>query len=158
MHRLHFTEIQDQAWFPGFLRDAVTDTLQYAFNTAGLYMPVLPQLQKVLRISGARNVLDLCSGGGGPWLRLQRALEENHSLQVEVRLSDKYPNLSALHHLHAMTGKRLTFHNDPVGAKAVEPEWSGFRTMFSCFHHFRPHDARANSTKRGRESRRDRRV
>ena len=119
MHRLHFTEIQDQAWFPRFLRDAVTDTLQYAFNTAGLYMPVLPQLQKVLRISGARNVLDLCSGGGGPWLRLQRALEENHRLQVEVRLSDKYPNLSALHHLHAMTGKRLTFHNDPVDA-----EWS----------------------------------
>ena len=88
-------------------------------------------------------MLDLCSGGGGPWLSLQRALEENHSLQVEVRLSDKYPNLSALHHLHAMTGKRLTFHNDPVDAKAVQPELSGFRTMFSCFHHFRPHDARA---------------
>jgi hypothetical protein len=143
MRRMHLTEIQDQAWFPKFLRDAVTDTLHYAFAAGDLYRPIVPQLQKALQISGAQKVLDLCSGGGGPWLRLQPALEENNSLQVEVRLSDKYPNLCALQHLQAMTGKKLTFHPEPVDAKAVRPELRGFRTMFTCFHHFSPEDARA---------------
>lgn len=142
MQRLHLTEIQDQAWFPRFLRDAVTDTLQYAFNAGNLYRPVVPALQKALQISGAHNVLDLCSGGGGPWSRLQRFLEETHRLEVEVRLSDKYPNLCALRHLNAMTGKKLTFHPYPVDAKAIRPELKGFRTMFTCFHHFRPDEAR----------------
>lgn len=143
MQRLHLIEIEDQAWFPKFLRDAVTDTLQFVFNVGGLYRPVVPPLQRALQISGARNVLDLCSGGGGPWLHLQRLFEEDHSLKVEVRLSDKYPNLCAWQHLCAMSGRWVTFHRASVDARAVQPELSGFRTMFTCFHHFKPDDARA---------------
>jgi hypothetical protein len=118
MRRLHLNEIEDQTWFPTFLRDAVTDTLQYAFHAGDLYRPVVPLLQKALQFSGARHVLDLCSGGGGPWLRLQRVLEENNNLEIEVHLSDKYPNFGALQHLHTTAGKKLTFHADSV-ARAI---------------------------------------
>jgi hypothetical protein len=142
MRRLHLIEIADQPWFPCVIRDAVTDTLQFTFNACGLYGPVIPHLNKVLRISGARKVLDLCSGSGGPWLRLQRQLEEDHGLPVTVRLSDKYPNLAALQRLQAVSNNKITFHPDSVDAKAVQSDHKEFLTMFTCFHHFRPDDAR----------------
>lgn len=142
MRRLHLIEIADQAWFPGFLRGAVTDILQFAFNAGDLYRPVMPHLHKALRISGARDVLDLCSGSGGPWLSLQRRMEEDHSLPVTVRLSDKYPNLAVLQRLRAVPNSKVTFHPDPIDAKTVQTEHKGFRTMFTCFHHFRPAEAR----------------
>lgn len=143
MQRLHLIEIEDQTWFPKVLRDAITDTLQFVFNTCDLYRPVVPLLQRAIQISGARKVLDLCSGGGGPWLRLQRLFEEKHSLRVEVRLSDKYPNLPALQHLSATSSRRVTFHHASVDARAVQSDLKGFRTLFTCFHHFKPDDARA---------------
>jgi hypothetical protein len=143
MRRLHLIEIEDQAWFPSVVRDAVTDMLQFVFNVGNIYKPIVPHLHKALRISGAQNVLDLCSGSGGPWLRLQRHLEEDHGLHIAVRLSDRYPNWGALQHLGAVTNNKITFHPDPVDANAVQQGQKGFRTMFTCFHHFRPDDARA---------------
>lgn len=141
MRRLHLIEIEDQAWFPRFLRDAVTDTLQFAFNAGDLYGPVVPHLCKALRVSGARNVVDLCSGGGGPWLRLQRLLEKEQNLTVEVRLGDKYPNFGALERLRAVSHNKITFHPGPVDARDVPSALKGFRTMFTSFHHFQPDDA-----------------
>lgn len=142
MRRLHLIEIEDQAWFPRYLRDAVTDILQFTFNTIGLYRPVIPQLDRALRMSGAQSVVDLCSGGGGPWVGLQRLLEKEHNLTVQVRLSDKYPNFAALRRLRGISDGKVTFHPDPVDAKAVQPALKGFRTMFTCFHHFQPEEAR----------------
>ena len=41
------------------------------------------------------QVLDLCSGAGGPWIWLRPILAER-GLGVSVCLTDKYPNLDAL--------------------------------------------------------------
>jgi hypothetical protein len=63
-------EIHDHPRFPRFLRDMVTDALQVLWSFSNLYQPIIPRLQRALDNSGTRNVLDLCSGGGGPWLGL----------------------------------------------------------------------------------------
>src|SRR5689334_6543171 len=94
MRRVQFIEIHDQAWFPAFLRDEVTDDLQVLLNIGKPYADILPQLREGIEGAGADRVLDLCSGAGGPWLWLAGALGRN-GVGVQVELSDKYPNAQA---------------------------------------------------------------
>src|ERR1035441_7785268 len=68
MRRVHFIEFHDQPWFPSSLRDYVTDALQFGFNLFKVYAPIAPLLQSALDSTRSRSIVDLCSGGGGPWL------------------------------------------------------------------------------------------
>jgi hypothetical protein len=70
MHRIQFIEIHEQPWFPSFLRDEVTDALQYGLGFLKAYAPISPMLQSALASLSSRSIVDLCSGGGGPWLDL----------------------------------------------------------------------------------------
>ncbi|HEX2711361.1 MAG TPA: hypothetical protein VHM88_03930, partial [Candidatus Acidoferrales bacterium] len=74
MRRLQLIEIHDQTWFPRSARDATTDTLQLTLNVVNLYKPIVSRLRRALEDARTRRVLDLCSGGGGPWLQLRRVL------------------------------------------------------------------------------------
>ena len=126
--RLHLVELHDLPACPPSLRDALTDFLAFALNLAGAYDPAGPLLRRAIARTRARRVVDLCSGAGGPWKRLARAVG------VPVLLTDLYPHEG---------GATLPFHRGPVDARAVPPELDGFRTLFTSFHHFRPAEARA---------------
>src|ERR1700736_2005606 len=69
-----FFEFHDQKWFPNNLRDGVTDALQFILSLGRIYWPIVPILSKAVEASGAARIVDLCSGGGGPWLWLYRLL------------------------------------------------------------------------------------
>jgi hypothetical protein len=127
--RLHLVEIHDLPACPASLRDALTDFLAFSVNLAGAYDPAGPLLRRAVARSGARRIVDLCSGAGGPWHRLAR------EVGVPVLLTDLYP------HRHG-TGA-LPLHPSPVDARAVPPELDGFRTIFTAFHHFPPAEARS---------------
>jgi hypothetical protein len=137
MRRLHLFEIEDQAWCPAAVRDAMTDYLQFVLQKARPYAAVAPRLEKVLERTGAGEILDLCSGGGGPWPSLLPELEG-----VRVRLTDRYPNLAAFESLRRASGGWIEFESEPVDASDVPPRLRGFRTLFSSFHHFPPDRAR----------------
>lgn len=143
MRRRQLIEIHDQTWFPRSLRDAVTDTLQFILNFGDLYRLVVPRLRRALEDARTQQVVDLCSGGGGPWLRLYRAFEEEENFPVAVCLTDKYPNLAAFEHARIASRNKIYFHADPVDATQIPAELKGFRTLFTSFHHFRPEEARA---------------
>lgn len=130
MSRLHLFEIHDQPWCPASLRDALTDFLQFTINLGHTYAPVSEMLRDAIARSGATRVVDLCSGGGGPW----RALRQK--IPVPVVFTDKYPNRAA-------RPGALPLHVKPVDATAVPAELRGFRTVFTAFHHFQPPEARA---------------
>src|ERR1041385_6169830 len=68
--RLHLVEIHDLAWCPPSLRDALTDFLSFFVNTGGAYDSAGPLLRAATDRTGARRIIDLCSGAGGPWSRL----------------------------------------------------------------------------------------
>ena len=74
MRRVQLIEIHEQPWFPSFLRDLATDALQFGFNLLNVYGRVAPLVQNALDTTGKRSVVDLCSGGGGPWLELSQTL------------------------------------------------------------------------------------
>jgi hypothetical protein len=142
MKRLHLFEIHDQEWCPRTIRDAATDYLQFVIAKAKPYAAMVPVLSRSLQRAGAYEVLDLCSGAGGPWFWLHPILA-GQGLNVSVRLTDKYPNLDVAGESGRLTGEGIRYHPQPVDATRVPDELAGFRTLFSAFHHFRPEVARA---------------
>jgi hypothetical protein len=141
MRRIELQEIHDHPRFPVFLRDLVTDALQSLWEFGNSYRPILSRLLAGMDRAGTREVLDLCSGGGGPWLRLAREPELLRDSRVEVRLTDKYPNRSGLAWASAAS-TLVEFESEPVDAMRIPATLRGFRTMFSSFHHFGPDKAR----------------
>lgn len=129
-------EFHDQKWFPRSLRDGVTDGLQSILNLGGIYRPVVPLLNEAIESAGAERVVDLCSGGSGPWLWLYRLLGSRRGCPVEICLTDKYPNLPAFASARRETGGRITFYAACADAANLPAELSGFRTIFTSFHHF----------------------
>jgi len=140
MRRVQLIEIHDQAWFPSFLRDQVTDDLQVLLNIGKPYRDILAQLRKGIEGAGADRVLDLCSGAGGPWPWLADALGQD-GVCVRVELSDKFPNAEARGRVGNNSAK-LYYREESVDATRVPPGLPGFRTLFTSFHHFPPAQAR----------------
>lgn len=138
MRRIQFFEIHEQSWFPSSLRDFVTDALQYGLTLLNAYAPIEPMLRAALDSAASRDVVDLCSGGGGPWLDLSQRLDCD-SRGIRIHLSDKYPNQRA----GAVQKSFFSYGSEPVDAMNVPRGLIGFRTVFSSFHHFRPEEARA---------------
>jgi len=90
--------------------------------------------------------VDICSGGGGPWLWLYGLLRVSNGRNInresmEVCLTDKYPNIAAFENARRKTGGRITFYRGFVDAASLPRELSGFRTLFTSFHHFTPDEA-----------------
>jgi hypothetical protein len=143
MRRLELIELHDHPWFPGLLRDLMTDALQELWRFGNTYRCILARLEaRVAEAAGdgPTEILDLCSGGGGPWPSMAPAFAGSSG--VTIRLTDKYPNLKAFRGFASEAGARLDFVAQPVDATAVPAGLRGFRTIFSTFHHFGPSQAR----------------
>ena len=155
MRRVQFIELHEQPWFPSSLRDDVTDAVQFGFNLFKSYEPIAPLLQSLIDSSGSgtnrpQALIDMCSGGGGPWLDLSRKLKHaanGNSAGLQILLTDKYPNIEAFKSLSAAPDSncdcRITYYPEPVDAMNVPRALRGVRTMFTSFHHFSPDAARA---------------
>lgn len=143
MKRRHLLEIHDQAWCPPGVRDGLTDLLRHAINKVDAFGPIIPQLLSAMERSGSRDIVDLCSGGGGPWPSLLPHLAGCDSGVDRVILTDLYPNLKALGAVQALDPGRVTIENRPVSVLQVPSRLKGFRTQFNAFHHFRPDEAQA---------------
>jgi hypothetical protein len=138
MQRQRWFEIHDQPWFPAFLRDRVTEALEAFWNANRTYHPIAARLREAVRRSGAERIVDLCSGGGGPWAGLYDDVADGGG--IAVCLTDFYPNALVL---RRNAGARITAWAESVDARHVPAELRGFRTIFSSFHHFDPEAARA---------------
>jgi hypothetical protein len=156
MRRIQFIELHEQSWFPSSIRDEITDALQFGLNLLDAYAPIAPLLRGALdsarsRTSFRQSVVDLCSGGGGPWSDLwsdlSRGLQSRglstDSASLQIWLTDKYPNVDALPRVRAGSENHITYYPASVDAMAVPPELKGFRTIFTSFHHFSAQQARA---------------
>jgi hypothetical protein len=136
VRRFQLFEILDQPWCPQPVRDGATDFLEFITNLTDLYSPVRPLLLGAIRESGSRSIVDLCSGGGGPWLSpAWRAARCSSQWPLIVWLTDKFPSTVLRSRLNK-SDDSLRMVNDPVDATAVSPGLRGFRTIFASFHHF----------------------
>jgi len=142
MRRIQLVELEDLPWFPAAIRDAGTDFLRFMLTLGNNYAPAAPLLARAVRDSGATRIVDLCSGGGGPWRRMLPALAAE-GVRCDVLLTDRFPNPASGAELGAGGAGRLAYHPLPVDALAVPAELGGLRTLFSAFHHFPPPAAAA---------------
>jgi hypothetical protein len=141
--RFDVTEIHERVWFPETLRDAVTDGLEIILGVGNIYRPIAARLGRAIIAARTHSIIDLCSGGGGPWIWLHRFLQRKTPTSLEICLTDKFPNIAAFQRAQAASDGAIRYCNKSVDATALPHELSGFRTMFTTFHHFAPHDAAA---------------
>jgi hypothetical protein len=127
LRRLHLFEVLDQAWCPQAVRHGATDCLEAVISRSDIYRPIQTEFFQAIADCGALRVVDLCSGGGGPWLSpAWRAALVKHA-PLRVVLTDKFPS--------GALSVRLT-GDFSVDAASVPESLRGFRTIFSSFHHF----------------------
>jgi len=139
MHRIQWIEIHEQPWFPSSLRDEITDALYFGLSLLKAYAPIAPLLQEALDFTGSQSIVDMCSGGGGPWSDLSRRIQgDGHPFRIW--LTDKYPNLTASQNFTS-SANHCSVYPDAVDAMNVPHELKGFRTIFTSFHHFSPVEA-----------------
>lgn len=135
MRRMQLVEIEDLPYCPAVLRDGGTAFLELAERMSGHGRKLLAPLERLLDATGAREIIDLCSGGGGPAATLADELQKR-GREVRVTLTDRYPNHRAFDRLAAQSSGRIRAWHDPVDATAVPAALSGVRTIFNAFHHF----------------------
>lgn len=138
---MHLVELEDLPYCPAVLRDGATAYLQHVVRIAGHAEPLADKLADALESSGEREVLDLCSGGGGPTALFADRLRAR-GLNVKIRLSDLYPNRRALARVAEESGGMIDWEREPVDATRVPDTLPGMRLLCNSFHHFRPDDAR----------------
>ena len=141
MRRLHLFEVLDQAWCPQAVRHGATDCLEAVISRSDIYRSIQTKIFEVIADCGAVRVVDLCSGGGGPWLSPSwRAALARHE-PLSVVLTDKFP--SDVLSIRLRGDSSLSTADFSVDAAGVPASLKGFRTIFSSFHHFPDDMARA---------------
>jgi len=139
MKRIHLFEFEDQKWFPDFLRNYMTDFLQFLSNKTKIYKSVVPLIEDTLKSSKTETIVDLASGGGGGLIWLNNELKKNVP-NLKIILTDYYPNFQAFEYTKKQSAN-FEYCNNSVDARNVPHELIGLRTQFLSLHHFKPKDA-----------------
>src|SRR5215204_4288857 len=143
MRRRHLIEIHEQPWCPVGVRNGATDCLNMIANVGQQYRRVLPLVGNALCATQSQRVIDLCSGGGGPWFTLARSLEKMHPGPFQILLTDRFPSETAMQLAKGKRSSQVEYLTMPVDATLVPSELTGFRTLFTAFHHFSPQSAQS---------------
>ena len=122
------------------MRHGATDYLEAITSRGNVYRSIQAEFFSAIMDCRAERVIDLCSGGGGPWLSPEwRAALIEHA-PLTVVLTDKFP--SDVLSVRLRADPYLSCANFPVDAGKVPESLRGFRTIFSSFHHFPDNVAR----------------
>ena len=141
--RLHLFELEDSPLLPSLLRDMMTEYLHWVMHVSGPYDPAAARIASLLRVAGTTRVVDLMSGGAGPWPRLVPIVTAALGAAPQVTLTDLHPNHAAFARAERASGGAIRGRRDPVDATAVPAELVGVRTMFTGLHHLSPDQVRA---------------
>lgn len=142
MSRLHLFEFEDQPWFPRSLRDYMREWLAFIHGLNPGWDVFAPKIAALLRAGRSERIVDLGSGGGGPALRLRRAIAESERIDPALLLTDRYPDRDARQRAAADPSGRVSYRPEPVDAADLPTQLPGIFTMFNSFHHLRPETAR----------------
>ncbi len=133
MKRRQLFEFTDLAGTPKLLRRLVTEFLAAITEIFRPFDARMDLLLEALVATGDERIVDLCSGGPGPWRRLGPSLRSAAGRRVSVVLTDKFPQTDSVG-----SDASITYWPEPVDACRVPGELAGLRTVFNGFHHFGP--------------------
>ena len=143
MKRIDLFEFEDFAWFPNWMRICVTNLIVVMHKFLKSSDDLVPLINRALKYSDTNTIVDLCSGSGGPMIQVFEDLKkEKGDGNVELILTDLYPNLEMAREINNSAIKNLLYKTTPVNASNVNPDLTGIRTMVGCFHHMKPDTAK----------------
>jgi len=138
MYRFHLFEFEDKSWFPDVIRQGMTDYLQFIADKFDFAKPIMFVVEKGLQKSGTNQIVDICSGGGGPIAKVNHYLQASLGNDFTITLTDLYPNINAFKTLADNSNGTINYTTESIDATNVPPELVGLRTQFLSFHHFKP--------------------
>lgn len=143
MKRLHLFELEDFAWFPGWLRACLTRLMVVMHRLVGAPDDLTRLLLKALSHSPQPAIVDLCSGGGGPMLEVFEQLKKQPGMAgLHLTLTDLYPNREVATAVNHSQTPNLAYNLTAVNAAEVPAGLLGVRTLVGSFHHMPPETAR----------------
>jgi hypothetical protein len=142
--RLQLFEFNDQSWAPLALRETIVEGLSRTLEWGHILEHLAPPFREFLQRAGTHEVLDLCSGAGGPASILARELERAGT-PVKFLLTDLHPHPESWQSLRASQPGVVDFVPDSVDATHIPEALGGrrARVIINSFHHFSPELARA---------------
>ena len=139
MKRIHLFEIEDQSWFPAWIRDYLTKLLNVFHKMLNTKEEFADLLNKVIEKTGKIEIVDLCSGAGGPIIETAKILKEKHERNdLKLTLSDLYPNKKVANEINSDDNKSVSYYEESLNAEYVDGKLNGIRTMVCSLHHMRP--------------------
>lgn len=127
---------------PSLWRKMFQEGLGRSLEITGAYTAFADPFERFLERTGAKAILDLCSGSAEPVIQLRQALSDAASRPAIV-LSDLYPDEEEFRRVQQRFPGDVDFIPTPVDAlrpPATAPRaWSMLRTL----HHFKPRQVRA---------------
>lgn len=143
MKRIDLFEFEDFSWFPNWMRICLTRLIVVMHKFLNSSDDLVPLIKRALTYSNNNTIIDLCSGSGGPMIKVFRDLagSEGES-DVSLILTDLYPNHEMASTINDLAAKNLSYKMSPVNASNVDTELVGVRTMVGSFHHMKPDTAR----------------
>ncbi len=141
--RIDTFESHELEWMPEPLKVLFREILSWEQDLGGVYTSALPVIRGWLNDTGARGILDLCSGAGGPGVTLVKALRSGGLADARIKLTDLYPANEVYKVLAAENPGSVEY--EPVSVDATNSRRDAdfpVRTLLSAFHHFSPEFAR----------------
>lgn len=129
-------EFEDLSWFPNTIRESMMDCLCFMIKILHIYQPIIPIILEGLQKTNSKQLVDLCSGGGGAMDQISQNINRHAHDKIKIVLTDKFPNVHAFQLLALKSNGDIGFLETSIDAANVPLNLTGFRTIFSAFHHF----------------------
>lgn len=136
MKRIQLFEIEDQSLFPAWIRDSMTKLINVMHKFLETKKDLSGLLKKVMDKTGKSQIVDLCSGAGGPVIDSVDILKKE--IKINLTLTDLYPNKKIATQLNSDSDDSVSYMETPVNAVNVPENLDGIRTMVCSLHHMKP--------------------
>lgn len=144
MKRIHLFEFEDQSWFPDWIRVRMTRMIVVVHRLLGTTDTLSEIIADTLKRTNAINIIDLCSGSGGPMLEVIEKLRKDYGFSnATLTMTDLYPNQELAQIINSDNKDYTSYETHSVDATQLSEKHKSLRTMICSLHHMKPEVAKA---------------
>lgn len=142
MKRIHLFEFEDFSWFPHWLRIRLTRLINVMHDLMKTEEDIANILKPIIEDTQTTQIIDLCSGSGGPMPSVLDKLVYGHEMdKLSLTLTDLYPDMVSAKKFQPI--KNISYYTKSVNVTEQNPNLRGLRTMICSFHHMKPEAAKS---------------